>query len=673
MAISVQCSQCGFSRTVPDEFAGKQGKCPQCGTAVRVPQATSPQSPSPGGGQPAVRPTAAVKPAQPCSAPVARRLPPAPPKSPPAPAPVEELETGYVVEPLAPEPLAPEPIAEMPDPQSPVADEENPWADLADSVSVSRTPSRPGRGSDKRASARKRIKIEPKESDADSRSGSSRRKKQPQGLPVPAWVVAAVVGGVLLVGGGVGYLMMGSAEPVKVSKKKSTKSKKGDPKAAFDLTSAGKMKSPEEALGLKTKSPIDDPRPPLNAPLEDMFAWVKPGIVVIEVFSGGQQIGMGSGFVVDPSGIIVTNYHVSSPGDAAYVKFTDDSRYEVAGYLAVKPEWDLAVLQLKGKPEHLRVLGLVHDSKPREASEVIAVGSPLGHTFVPTKGIVGKVVQAADLPPSARQFVLEATGHDEQFWIEHDAQIAPGNSGGPLFNRAGDVVGVNSWVDGSVRFGYAIWSWYVYDLLSDKLPSPEPLVKYKKSDVSPGERLVADLTVEGLQKAFDDADALKWSPKTAADYLRFQELGKMLAVGRHADKLGLSKEIAAKSVELSGKLAAKTWTTDENITSINRLAAAELNKPGNGTLLFGKIKSKQSVQRITIIMVALEGSGEIVALPVAGVEAALKEGTHCLVMGIISTGTIPFATPEEGRQEARILEPTASVVPVAAPAAAPAG
>jgi hypothetical protein len=378
---------------------------------------------------------------------------------------------------------------------------------------------------------------------------------------------------------------------------------------------------------------------------------------------------MGSGFVIDDSGAIVTNYHVTSPSDMAYAKFTDDTRYEVAGYLAVKPEWDLAVLQLKTKPADLRVLTLAYDKKPREASRVMAVGSPLGHTFVPTSGIVGRVVQAAQLPDSARMFVRLQTGDDEQFWIEHDAKIAPGNSGGPLFNMAGDVIGVNSWVDSSVNFGYAIWSWYVHDLLNKKLPQVAPLSMYKKLEAGPGDSFADILKPEMLQELFDEMEAMKWHPTDAGQFGRVQEFARLVSMGRNGVALGMPKDVPAKAIELSAKLAGMTWNEEEQIKPINSRAVAELSKPATGTMLFGKIKFKQKARSqagaITLLIVEVEGESQLVAVPASGGEAALSDGTLCLVTGLVSTVTVPFASPSEGRMDATLLE-VPSVLPIKA-------
>lgn len=459
----------------------------------------------------------------------------------------------------------------------------------------------------------------------------------------------------------------GGGEPARVVKKKKSDKPAGKSKQKPESKNDGNAEKMDRPEGLPSLA--EDKRPPANAPLEDIFAWVKPGIVVLEVFDSGQEIGMGSGFVVDPSGTIVTNYHVCSGGDMAYARFIDNTRCEVAGYLAVKPEWDLAILQLKDTPQHLRVLDLQYEGKPREASKVMAVGSPLGHAFVPTSGIIGRVVQAAHLPSAARMFVRMQTGDDEQFWIEHDAKIAPGNSGGPLFNMSGDVIGVNSWVDTNVDFGYAIWSWYVHDLLSRKLPQPEPLSKYKKLLDTSGESIVAALRPEVLQKMYDDLEAANWRPTDVGQFGRLQEFAKLMALSQQGSELGLPKAVSAKASELCTRLVSKTWSTTEQIQPINKLAVTELKKLAAGIMLFGKVLFKQTTRTssgsVTLLAVEIElgGESQLVAMPVSGASAVLADGTQCLIMGLVSTGSIAFATPEMGRRDATLLE-VPTVLPI---------
>jgi hypothetical protein len=103
------------------------------------------------------------------------------------------------------------------------------------------------------------------------------------------------------------------------------------------------------------------------------------------------------------------------------------------------------------------------------------------------------------------------------------------------------------------------------------------------------------------------------------------------------------------------------------IKPINKRATTELSKPSTGTMLFGKIKLKQQARSqsgsVTLLIVELEGESQLVAVPVSGVEATFAEGTRCLVTGLVSTGTIAFATPGEGRMDATLLE-VPSVMPI---------
>ena len=146
-----------------------------------------------------------------------------------------------------------------------------------------------------------------------------------------------------------------------------------------------------------------------------------------------QESGRGTGFVIDGDGNIVTNNHVVAGGAAIQVLFSN-GEVRSADLIGTDPLSDLAVVQVQGTLPAIARLG---DSDLVEPGEtVLAIGSPLGtFTNTVTRGIVsaiGRSVQAAIGQP-------ELTG-----LIQHDAAISPGNSGGPLLNLRGDVVGVNT-------------------------------------------------------------------------------------------------------------------------------------------------------------------------------------------------------------------------------------
>ncbi|WP_068085870.1 Do family serine endopeptidase [Polycladidibacter stylochi] len=155
---------------------------------------------------------------------------------------------------------------------------------------------------------------------------------------------------------------------------------------------------------------------------------------------------LGSGFVIDgKQGIIVTNNHVIEGSDAITVNFNDGSKLQ-AKVLGVDEKTDLAVLKVEPKAP-LKEAGFGNSQKLRVGDWVMAIGNPFGLGGTVTVGIV-----------SARNRNINAGPYDN--FIQTDASINRGNSGGPLFNMDGEVVGINTAIfspsGGSIGIGFAI-------------------------------------------------------------------------------------------------------------------------------------------------------------------------------------------------------------------------
>ncbi len=192
-------------------------------------------------------------------------------------------------------------------------------------------------------------------------------------------------------------------------------------------------------------------------PLADVYQSIEFGIVKIETRdASGRVSGVGSGFVIDADGLVATSLHVLSDSVAAEVLFNDGSRYPVAGYVARSPESDLAIVKLQSQPPQMTVLALGPTALPRKATEVVAIGHPQNHAFVPTSGIISRVVKTSQLPASAQAFLHYAPSGQDNVWLEHDASISPGSSGGPLVDYQGSVLGINTWVNPNTQLGYAL-------------------------------------------------------------------------------------------------------------------------------------------------------------------------------------------------------------------------
>jgi S1-C subfamily serine protease/peroxiredoxin len=254
---------------------------------------------------------------------------------------------------------------------------------------------------------------------------------------------------------------------------------KGEPIAATLSSPPAVAKESHESTAAKANSSKSavSPQGDLAAlPLEDLIARVGDGVVLIKVLDrNGKPTGLGTGFIIDDRGSVATCFHVVRHAARAQVQFRDGFTTEVQGSLQLSPQADLAILELKKKPSHLTPLHLAVNEELRLGQEVIAIGHPSGLTFTPTRGIINGVHKTSDLPPDARQFLSLRKASKDENWVQTDAVISPGNSGGPLMNRRGEVVGVNSWVSTQTRFAFAVHVKHLEELRQNLFASAKPL------------------------------------------------------------------------------------------------------------------------------------------------------------------------------------------------------
>lgn len=225
-----------------------------------------------------------------------------------------------------------------------------------------------------------------------------------------------------------------------------------------------------------SKSAGDAPgSPPAVVPRPELIADLVEAIVLITALdTNGNEMQTGSGFVIDAQGLVVTNYHVLAGAASATARFRDKTTCDVAGLRAFTTDGDLAILQLKAPPPHIRGLELADDEPPAPGSEVIAIGHPGGFQFSSTEGVVSAVHATTDLPERYRRQVAAPA---DQLWVQTTAVIAGGSSGGPLLNRKGEVLGVNTWLAAGEKLGFAAHIKHIRPLLDDLKAEAIPLTE----------------------------------------------------------------------------------------------------------------------------------------------------------------------------------------------------
>jgi len=185
-----------------------------------------------------------------------------------------------------------------------------------------------------------------------------------------------------------------------------------------------------------TTNPFPFKFPP-GSPFEDMF----------KEFGTPQErksAALGSGFIIDEKGIIVTNNHVIQDAEDIIVRVNGDKEFK-AKVIGADPLSDIAVLQLETKVKFTPV-SFGNSDKARIGDWVIAIGNPFGLGGTVTSGII-----------SARNRSIGLSRYED--YIQTDASINSGNSGGPLFDMNGDVIGINTAIlgrNGSIGIGFSI-------------------------------------------------------------------------------------------------------------------------------------------------------------------------------------------------------------------------
>ena len=235
--------------------------------------------------------------------------------------------------------------------------------------------------------------------------------------------------------------------------------------AAVVLGAGGGVAAYEVASGTATQTvvrqvTVTDSQPAANSALSvsALYDRVHQGVVTIKVTTPQGQ-ALGSGFVIDGEGHIVTNDHVVDGASSISVEFSDGSTYD-AQLVGTDASTDIGVIKVDAPSSELTPLQLGDSGALQVGDEVVAIGSPLGLNETVTSGIVSALNRTITSP---NNFSINDA-------IQTDAAINHGNSGGPLLDLQGQVIGINSQIEsdsgGNDGIGFAVPSNTVQSVVS---------------------------------------------------------------------------------------------------------------------------------------------------------------------------------------------------------------
>jgi len=600
MSISVECPACEFTFSVPDSYAGKRGKCPECGNVSLAPEvddldaavdaaASIAPSPAPGGGG--------------VNLPAPKRL---------------------AARNAAPAPL---PVAEAAPPLEDFS------ATLAE-TSNTKFPHITKKGGPQAAG----VETAP----------SQRRKSTTARL----WIAAAA--GAVLVGGLVAIIVANSGSDDHIAEANRDNPK---PPPANSVV-------PDGATPDDNTTP-DNPHKPriTQAELNELWKDARHQVCKLEVTTLGEHGTdklVGTAFVIDSRGWVATNYHLIRDAKAAsvVVRVPDVSyqqSFTAQGIIAEDPAHDIAILAVDFKKANPHPLTLQPIAGVESGQDLVACQQGDGSWLRACRA--HSVLPTADLPRSCqaavRQRKLDETQH--LTWIQHDAPLAECDSGSPLLDRRGKVIGISTSLGSSSASGYALPIRHLVALKDAangevKPFGQEDMVAVKPVDpphVDPPSAKPEPGTQESLvliRNLQAECEKMDWMPKTMSDYKRFQELAVYVTAANVVeDDPDIAEDfrilIGSVATEVMQALNTQKWPGDAGLAEINSLATDSLKQGMDGDGLFAYVeialptKESPAVDGVPTIVCELIGTDQLVIIPVAISDRGLTKKSRWLVLG----------------------------------------
>jgi hypothetical protein len=412
---------------------------------------------------------------------------------------------------------------------------------------------------------------------------------------------------------------------------------------------------PEAIVGDQEPAAVESPHAapqrsePDSLPQVEQQVWER-GVVAIESRDQWGQRSHGAGFVVAGTHLVATSLHVSSACTEAAVRLADGASYDVAGYAAVAPQYDLALLALRSPPpEALAGLPLASGLPPARRTPVWAIGHPQGLEFTISEGEVSRVLVTSELPAASQRFLRDlAPASGEAGWIQHSAAVAPGSSGGPLVDVRGRVLGINTWIDREAHFHYALRIDHLQELLlMADTARVVPLEEHATAEARANSQLWR-LSADRLRTLLDEGRGMRWQPQDLDDYRDLQQLAWGITVARLPDTLAVRgtlgdrlDELAQAAEQCVAELHKEEWNRLGQVTLVNEMAEAELRRPLAGLFFFATIdRMVHGHDGRRGLLARLAGFDDPVFLVLDEQLVVPEAGDQCLVVGVNLNGRV---------------------------------
>lgn len=429
---------------------------------------------------------------------------------------------------------------------------------------------------------------------------------------------------------------------------------KDTPSAPVEKT----LNNPRSPQPLISVSGRLEPQADQNDTISNNFENVAKSIVKFEMPLPDGGMATGTGFLIDRRGWIATNHHVVlMASTATRVKLYSGQKVEIEGIVAVAPERDLAIVKLREVPKDMKPLDIGGWAPPKVGTRVYAYGNPLYNEFSLVEGIVSRVLtttEFADQQPDSVNVLTKLNSPPDSLWIQTDAKVSQGNSGGPLLDEKCRVIGVNTFANLDAQFGFASHVRYLKglaDTATDEVTRLRPPSEIRLADRQNRPQDVKEITLnkEMLRKVFDAVEAFDWKPTTQDQYRKMADLALIMTACREQSNKDIPFDLSDMVDTVFARMKQIFWS-DDQINAINSQAQKSV-ATGRGIVLVGTVLAPITIQgksgNTPALLIKAPGFSELFVIPLDENSLTPTQGTRLMILGVTTPKTTGVKFSEE--------------------------